>query len=94
LAPDEAREIANLLEEMRAELGDAARSTLTELTALLNQWDEVVGLLPGNGAASQQTTSRVPQRPLTPAAAPAGDLDTMSRADVARMLKASVSTIQ
>jgi hypothetical protein len=63
LTPDEASELAALLDTMRAELGDAAQSTLAELTALVDLWDEVVSLFPGRGAAGRQTTSREPRHP-------------------------------
>lgn len=88
LTPSERREIAALLETMRADLGDAARDALSDLTALTENWSEVVELFPKNGSAPAAS------RPdPIPAPQPTG-LETMSRADVARLLKASVSTIQ
>jgi predicted DNA-binding transcriptional regulator AlpA len=88
LTPTERREIASLLEEMRAQLGDAASVARSELAELLTLWDEVIDGLPtsqGTPAATQR--AEPPPRP--------GNPNTMiTRADVARMLSASVSTIQ
>jgi predicted DNA-binding transcriptional regulator AlpA len=93
LTPREAEEVAALLETMRAELGDAARDARSELAELLGLWDEVIGGMAGN---SRQSTAPATQPPVSKPASqpqPTG-FETMSRADVARLLKASVSTIQ
>ncbi|HXE86385.1 MAG TPA: hypothetical protein VN524_06245 [Hyphomicrobiaceae bacterium] len=91
LTPSERREIAALLEVVRAELADAARDARGELAGLLGLWDEVIGDMAEGGTTSQST--RTAAQPAAPEPQPTG-LETMSRADVARLLRTSVSTIQ
>jgi predicted DNA-binding transcriptional regulator AlpA len=64
--------------------------TRFELAALIERWCELFGCLPPFDAAGQNappTTSPSDAEPLD-------DLDTITRADVARRLRASISTIQ
>jgi predicted DNA-binding transcriptional regulator AlpA len=91
LTPIERREVAALLETIRAELGDEARDARGELAELLGLWDEVVDDMAGSGATLQSTSPSA--QPAAPQPQLTG-LETMSRADIARLLKASVSTVQ
>ena len=60
-----------------------------KLCRVLERWCEVFGCLPpneaGQGAPTAQPSEAEPQL---------DDLDTMTRADVARRLRASISTVQ
>ena len=106
LTPSERREISALLEAMRSELGDAARDARSELAGLVELWDEVLGGMaggepqsgqsPASAAAPGQVMTAEPAsaRPLPPSQPTPTGLETMSRADVARLLRTSVSTIQ
>jgi predicted DNA-binding transcriptional regulator AlpA len=99
LTPSEAKEISALLEAMRAELGDAARDARAELAELIGLWDEVLGDMAGGGPQSGRTIKVEPEAgqatwPLPPSQPTPTGLETMSRADVARLLRTSVSTIQ
>jgi hypothetical protein len=61
-----------------------------ELAALIERWCELFGCLPPSDGAGSAPTST---RPLEPEPQP-NDLDMMTRGDVARRLRASISTVR
>ena len=101
LTPDEAKEVTALLERLWAGLGDAARTKRTELFAEAMELDDLIkACFPRGGVASQSMATAgaaspsEPSQPATPPEPQPSVPATMSRADVARALRASVSTIQ
>jgi predicted DNA-binding transcriptional regulator AlpA len=64
--------------------------TRFELAALIERWCELFGCLPPSDGAGQSPPAAQP----SDAEPQLDDLDTMTRADVARRLRASISTIQ
>jgi predicted DNA-binding transcriptional regulator AlpA len=61
-----------------------------ELAALVERWCELFGCLPPSDSVGQNA----PATPPSEAEPQLDDLDTMTRADVAKRLRASVSTVQ
>jgi predicted DNA-binding transcriptional regulator AlpA len=74
-----------------AGLNESGKSlTRFELAALIERWCELFGCLPPSDAAGQSAPATQPSE----AEPQLDDLDTMTRADVARKLRASISTVQ
>jgi predicted DNA-binding transcriptional regulator AlpA len=99
LTPAEAEQAAALLGELHDQLGDVLRAKRLEMTAeLMALNDTITACFTPRGVAGQRAATTndaaAPAPPTAPTDPVPSALTTMSRADVARLLRTSVSTIQ